>query len=163
MKIVQSIGFAIKLIILLLVCCIVLEAPVIAGSKKKGLRKYYRTQANYTGSQATTACEKGFHMASLWEIFNTSALQYDVNLGFTLPDSGFGPPVGFGWIRTGGNSNNQVNVAALDNCLAWTVNDGKGTAVSLPGGWGTTPSNVNPWIPGLIGCDDPIPVWCVQD
>ena len=41
-------------------------------------------------------------MASLGEIHDTSNLRYDTDLGLTLADSGFGPPIVFGWIRTGG-------------------------------------------------------------
>jgi hypothetical protein len=72
----KNIGlFVVRIIILVLVCCTFLETPVSAGSKKKGAKKYYQSHSGFTGSQASTACEKGFHMASLWEIFNTSNLQ----------------------------------------------------------------------------------------
>ena len=69
-------------------------------------RKFYRTQTTFDGAHALTACVLGFHMASLWEIFNVSVLEYDTSLGATMDDSGSGPPADvLGWIRTGFNSN----------------------------------------------------------
>ena len=155
--------FAIRVIVLAIVCCVALEAPVIAASKKKGTKKYYLSESAFTGSQASTACEKGFHMALLWEIYNTSALQYDVELGLVHSNSAFGPPVGFGWIKTGNSPSNVTNIPGLDDCLSWTVNDGKGTAVSLAGHWNTTSSVISPWIAILFTCDNSLSVWCVQD
>jgi hypothetical protein len=74
-------------------------------------RKFYLAQGGFTGSQALTACAVGYHMASLWEIFEVSTPRYDTTLGATTDDSGFGPPkfsgvdnlqfVGAGYIRTG--------------------------------------------------------------
>jgi hypothetical protein len=149
--------------VLILVGCIIFETPVIAGSKKKGIKKYYLSQSAFTGSQATTACEKGFHMAALWEIFETSNLHYDATLGITHPEAASGPPVGFGWIRTSGSANNMTNIPGLDNCQSWTVDDGKGTAVSLAGHWNDTPSVISPWVQLLLACGNTVHVWCVQD
>jgi len=161
---VRNIGlFAIRMIVLTMVCCVAIEAPLIAASKKKNPKKYYLSQSGFTGSQASTACEKGFHMATLWEIYNTSSLQYDVDLGVVHGNSAFGPPVGFGWIRTGNSPNNTANIPGLDDCLSWTVNDGKGTTVSLAGHWNTTSSVISPWVTILITCDSSVSVWCVQD
>jgi hypothetical protein len=42
-----------------------LGADASAGQQ---LKKFFLTIGEFTGSQATTACPKGFHMASLWEI-----------------------------------------------------------------------------------------------
>jgi len=67
--------------------------PADAGGFKG--RKCYLTQNLKNGSQALTACVEKFHMASLWEIFNTSNLGYDTSRGFTQVDSGSGPPAGF--------------------------------------------------------------------
>ncbi len=69
-------------------------------------RRYYLAPLNYSGSQALTACAAGFHMASLWEIFDFTALTYDRSLGIVRPDSSAGPPAGgsaaSGWVRTAG-------------------------------------------------------------
>ena len=84
--------------------------PIVAQLQP---RKFYLTKTeDYTGSQALSACASGYHMASLWEIFDTSNLRYDTALGASSTDSGSGPPVavyfglghfeGDGWIRTGG-------------------------------------------------------------
>ena len=69
-----------------------------------GTKKFYLTQSGANGSQALTACDGGYHMASIWEILDPSNLKYDTNRGRTLGDSGSGPPslgAGVGWIRTG--------------------------------------------------------------
>jgi hypothetical protein len=68
-----------------------------------GPRKFYLTQTRHVGNEVLAVCAAGYHMASLWEIFDPSNLRYDTQLGFTLEDSGFGPPsFEGGWIRTGG-------------------------------------------------------------
>ena len=68
-------------------------------------KSYYVTKTSHDGSEALTACAEGYHMASLWEIFDTSNLRYDTQLGATAQDSGLGPPsisgLSEGWIRTG--------------------------------------------------------------
>ena len=100
---------------------LVTEQPARADSKK-GLRTFYLTKDFHDGSQALTACAPGFHMASLWEIFDPSNLRYDATLGFTRDDSGSGPPQGsFGWIRTGTGATTS-NFAGVGNCNAWQSN-----------------------------------------
>lgn len=71
------------------------------GKQQRGGRKFYLTRDRYDGSHALSACADGYHMASLW-ILDPSNLSYDTNLGISLADAGFGPPVvAPGWIRTG--------------------------------------------------------------
>ena len=65
------------------------------------------------------ACAQGYHMSSLREIFDTSNLRYDTDLGQTLADSGFGPPNFFGWIRTGALATGD-NIPGRGNCNAWS-------------------------------------------
>ena len=127
-------------------------------------RSFYLTQTTHNGSQALTACAEGYHMASLWEIFDTSNLKYDTSLGFTLPDSGSGPPTSQdGWIRTG-FVGGAGNFPGLANCSAWTSTAGGGTTVALPDRWDpTTLSRVTPWQPLLVACFEDPHVWCVQD
>ena len=128
--------------------------------KRDSRRSYYLTQTTHTGSQALSACGEGYHMASLWEIFDTSNLRYDTALGFTRDDSGFGPPIAVGFVRTGRDG------PSGENCNAWTSDSGSehGTGVSLaPGPWNGDALVVSPWQAGLAACVFPIRVWCVQD
>ena len=85
---------------LLAVSAVTLSVPIQAEAKTK----YYLTSVSVPGDAALTACDPGFHMASLWEIHDTSNLQYDTGRGLTQDDSGSGPPAALGWIRTGGTS-----------------------------------------------------------
>jgi hypothetical protein len=69
-------------------------------------RQYYLTAAGtyYDGSQATTACAEGYHMASMWELLDVSNLIYNTTLGFqhSSGDQGDGPPAhADGWVRSG--------------------------------------------------------------
>jgi hypothetical protein len=138
-------------------------------------RTFYLTQTQHNGSQALTACAQGYHMASLWEIFDTSNLRYNTTLGFTQGDSGFGPPSAFtienpvnaeGWIRTGVPLFNG-GVTGQANCLVWTDNSagGIGTVVFLENLWGQqSPTTViSPWVAGTRACSSAKRVWCVQD
>ena len=141
------------------------------GQQPFARRQFYLTQTEHNGSQALTACADGYHMASLWEIFDPSNLRYNTELGFTQSDSGFGPPtVGpfpplpIGWIRTG-TSSTSGNLPGFTNCQAWTSNLGLGSVVSLPEVWtSAVPSTpISPWSAGTSECDSAQPVWCVQD
>ncbi|MHC4062994.1 MAG: right-handed parallel beta-helix repeat-containing protein [Planctomycetota bacterium] len=130
-------------------------------------RRYYLTTSFLPADQALTACAAGFHMASLWEIRDTSNLTYDVDLGWSwaVSDSGSGPPTAFGWIRTGGSSASSP-VPGDANCHSWTsaTGDDWGTAVALESDWDTNPGDVvSPWSAGVRPCDDGAWVWCVQD
>lgn len=79
-----------------------LRAEVAQVRNEVQPRRFYVTQDAFRGEHALNACTAGFHMASLWEIFDVTTLKYDTQLGRTLPDSGEGPPAGQrGWIRTG--------------------------------------------------------------
>ena len=137
-------------------------------------RTFYLTQTQHNGSQALTACAQGYHMASLWEILDTSNLRYNTELGFKQSDSGFGPPSGFaledpinaaGWIRTGGPLFNG-GVIGPANCLVWTDNSGSlGTVVFLENNWGQlSPTTViSPWVGQTRACSFASRVWCMQD
>jgi len=104
-------------------------------------------------------------MAALWEIFDTSNLSYDTELGFTQADSGFGPPIRSGWIRTG-NLASGSHIAGDANCQAWTSAGAKdsGTRVFLINLWNSTSvSVINPWQASPFFCAADERVWCVQD
>ena len=129
-------------------------------------KSFYLTQTGHTGSQALTACAEGYHMASLWEIFDTSNLRYNTVLGFNNADSGFGPPTNtFAWIRTG-----LVATASSSpgggNCNAWTSASSmdNGTLVALPVVWDfANVTVISPWNSVTTGCSFPLRVWCMQD
>ena len=78
------------------------DTLVAAAAAADSRRAFYVTSVGHKGDAASTACESGFHMASIWEIIDVSNLRYDTARGFTRPDSGSGPPQWEeGWIRTG--------------------------------------------------------------
>jgi hypothetical protein len=145
------------------------EAPAAPAATSGGLRKYYRTATSYLPTEALTACATGYHFASLWEILDTSNLEYDTILGDYQDDSGYGPLTSRrGWVRTGYNSA-STGYPGQNNCLAWMTNDGayQGTSAELPDQWTSTDPNEIPdigvWIVGNASCSTAIPVWCVED
>jgi hypothetical protein len=132
-------------------------------------RKFYLTTTPVDGLGALNACDSRFHMASLYEIFDTSNLKYDTNRGQTAADSGAGPPSGVnGWIRTGYSSDDS-GFPGQANCAAWTSNNGilLGTAVRLREEWDASAGLISPWKaaqgPEQPFCDATLPVWCVQN
>jgi hypothetical protein len=143
---------------------IILIGVAIDADAKKKARKYYLTQEGFTGSQALTACANKFHMASLWEIFDTTALQYDTKNGFTLGDSGSGPPDASGWVRTG-QSSNDSSTAGIGNCNAYTSDTGFGTLIALEDDWTNLGNDlsISPWTAAASHCNNHNLVWCVQD
>jgi hypothetical protein len=142
---------------------IALQAQVTSLANK-GPRKFYLTQTAHDGAQALSACAEGYHMASIGEIRDTSNLRYDTDLGVTAPDSGFGPIVDFGWIRTGTNPL-TANVPGVANCGAWNVAvpGAFGTRVEPFSGWNSAGITTSPWTPATHPCNSLSRVWCVQD
>ena len=146
----------------------VVNGIVSSGAPSK-LRRYYLTKDKvFDGTHALTACAAGFHMASLWEIFQTGNLQYDTDstLALTTGDSGQGPVQEIGWIRTGNESSN-ANVSGTGNCSGWTTNSSSafGTEVTLPSGnWFTSFDTItHPWVNTQFACNNLNRVWCVED
>jgi hypothetical protein len=140
----------------------------VASLANKGPRKFYLTPTTHTGAQALSACARGYHMASLWEIHDPTNLRYDTELGVTRADSGFGPPTGiggFGWIRTGYFAESAGHSVGTVNCNAWTSADSlaDGTAITLPSFWGSTTVVIGPWFAAPSPCNAQLSVWCVQD
>jgi hypothetical protein len=99
-------------------------------------REFYLTKTLFPPTGALQACSTGYHMASLWEIFNVSTLKYNTELGTTSSDSGSGPPYQSGWIRTGYVANNNPT-PGVANCNGWTDNsfNDHGSAVRLQTDW----------------------------
>jgi hypothetical protein len=143
----------------------------IVGQGPGHPRNFYITKTLHTGSQALSVCASGYHMASLWEIFDPSNLRYDTDLGLTRADSGSGPPslpqTG-GWIRTGYFADDGLPIpfAGEANCQAWTSADSQhlGTSVLLVTRWASLPfSAINPWAARPFPCNTARRVWCVED
>ncbi len=135
------------------------------------MRSYYLSPVTWTAGQAPDACDDGFHMASIWEIRNTTLLRYDTTRGFTNADSGFGPPalapnqsgsfiVALGWVRTG-----ELSLSS-GNCDAYTTSSGSasGAAVHLDRNWSDFPNFISTWRSSVFDeCSQFYGAWCVQD
>ncbi len=50
----------------------------------RGVRRFYNTTTSHKGDAALTACDTGFHMASLFELTNGD-LEYDTTRGLINP------------------------------------------------------------------------------
>ncbi|MCI0417022.1 hypothetical protein L0222_29995 [bacterium] len=154
------------ILFLLLAMNVLATKPSEAGSSSG--RKFYLTKDTFTGAQALTACASGYHMASLWEIFDPSNLRYNKILGLTNVDSGSGPPSAeVGWIRTGFNFSDVSTLPGRANCAVWSSDSSldNGTIVALQPDW-QFPSDapVNPWGSAAAPCNITIfHVWCVQN
>jgi hypothetical protein len=156
-----------KFFILVSVMITLAIASAQPASAAAGQRTFYVTKDGYTGSEALSACAKGYHMASIFEILNVSNLRYikDKGFGFISQDSGEGPPAEVaGWVRTGG-SKSGAGSAGTGNCEAWTSDStgDVGTAAGLPSQWEAPAVAISPWIAVPINCSSPTQVWCVQD
>ncbi len=131
-------------------------------------RLYYLTEANFSTSQALTACAAGYHMASMWEIIDPSNLTYDYTnpAAHTKADSGQGPPsLWYGWVRTGGDSSGS-GTAGTGNCNNWTSNSNavSGVSVRLSRTWETPPNEIGGiWDATSFTCNFTGPVWCARD
>ena len=140
----------------------------IPSTADAGHKKFYVTLGGFHGNQALTACDRGFHMASLWEIFDPSNLEYDTKRGypgFTDNDLGSGPPVRrFGWIRTG-EDHGEISGTGIANCQTWTSNSGSdnGTEAALDNYWLGPTTQISPWTADEHSCDQLSAVWCVQN
>jgi hypothetical protein len=156
------------------------QAPAWTG------RPFYLTKNKVKGNQATTACATGYHMASLFEIYDVSVLQYDTSLGIVNGDSGSGPPSratdqddGFGWVRTGSLTtpapNSLGGLSGVANCSAWHSGApaDHGSVIELNSVWHRfTPGDVIQGVwrdsapasnPPGEPCNLPIRVWCVHN
>ena len=124
--------------------------------------QYYQTNDPYYGDQVLSACARGFHTASLWEILDTTNLRYNTRLGYTRRDSGYGPPTTGGWVRTG-YASDSTDLAGEGNCQAWTSDSGMeyGSWIYLPGSWEAGYETLMGWATGARACSDPLQVWCV--
>ena len=128
---------------------------------------YYLTAGDsYDGGDAPSACAKGYHMASLWEIWDVSNLRYEGNLGYQYPDGdcGQGPPTDvLGWVRTGEAASTSNEGPGRANCSAYTSTTViSGTVVALPNDWSAPASTMGVWVAGTASCASSQRVWCVR-
>jgi hypothetical protein len=135
-------------------------------------RRYYLTAETHNGANALSACTAGYHMASFWELFDPSQLQYA-----TVPqrgvatliraDQGSGPPTGsdsFGWVRTGYFSQSGLpDAPGLTNCDAYTITTGFGTAISPKYTWNFNAEAFAAWDFNSASCGSSLPVWRIED
>jgi hypothetical protein len=142
---------------------LLLVATLISAAEA-GTRKFYLTTTSVQGDQVLTACAKGYHFASIFEILEPSNLTYDAKLGFVTADTGSGPPANYsGWVRTG-NISDVSSIPGLANCHVWTSNNSNdnGTNAALSGYWSQAATNISPWATENVQCASHFPVWCVS-
>ena len=148
------------------------DALVTVAVESAGPRKFYLSLTVSDGSSALTACATGFHMASIWEIYDPSTLQYawDHADATVTVDSGFGPPATHsGWVRTGSLSH-STEVVGQANCSAYTSNgfSDYGTRVFLQDYWLDPGGSVtavpgSPWYAYAFSCAFGKGTWCIED
>lgn len=140
-------------------------------------RRFYVTGSAHTGAEAAGACDDGFHMANMWEIFDLGTMKYDATRGFTEEDDGpGGTPIASGWIRTGRFANaagSEFGPGGAANCNLWqsAASTDFGTIVGLNSNWGAQIlqqgvsefNAVSPWEAFATSCAGIHRVWCVED
>jgi hypothetical protein len=130
-------------------------------------RRFFVTSTNTSGALADTSCPAGFHMASLWELHDVTALTYDqyVPNAKARSDMGTGPVAGWwAWVRTGNDAFN-ANLAGRANCDVWTSTTAGhyGTLARLAETWTAAGVAISPWQAQTWSCTGTAPVWCVAD
>ena len=140
-------------------------AAFASAPSQAGPKKYFLTLELVIARNAPDACGKGYHMASLWEIFDPTLLKYDTKRGQASDDSASGPPAGpSGWIRTGAGSSSS-STPGTGNCNGWLslVPLDYGTSAALDTDWGGGSIAASPWTAFTFPCDTLLPVWCRQN
>jgi hypothetical protein len=132
-----------------------------------GRKRFYLTPSpGYDGADAATACDAGFHTASLWEMIDPSALQYDFALrGHVIDPGSQGPPVlSAGWVRTSAPSSGSGPAGDAD-CVGWTSasNLDRGTTSYFNRDWTLAALATSPWVHITVPCNGITRVWCVED
>ena len=144
------------------------QAPAdrVAAASSSQMRQFYLTPADtYNGANVRTACDSGYHTASLWEILDPSHLKYNLDKGYKVDDSGKGPPANpAGWVRTG-SSAGASGSAGFVNCQAYSSASGGayGSVVWLGGAWDGATRSVHVWDAAAWPCNLTSRVWCVED
>lgn len=142
---------------------------------RRGARRFYLTTTPTNGDfDPSTACDVGFHFASIHELRDVTTLEYDARRGPTATgiDSAVGGPYtgsnGWGWIRTGFASpaflSNNGEPGDAD-CSGWDVVGGasQGTRAKPTDTWDTPPLAAGNWETELVFCNTTNRLWCVED
>ena len=137
------------------------------GYFTRSARKYCLTQAlaQAGGADADDICPGGFHMATLWEIHDTSNLEYDNQSGSCVLGAGEGPALEGGWVH-GLAMSVFGQVPGYANCQLWTSNSGShyGSWVALAAQWDSPPTPISPWAGSAQPCNyNAGRTWCVED
>ena len=154
-----------------------LSATVNAGVPAKP-KMYYLTNKYFDGADAITACDSGFHMASLSEIQDPSNLQYAPK-PTPVYDSHDSPPFDqasdqfpdhTGWVRTEAealtglvyncdvwrSSSDQQSGATMTRRSLWGENNGHSLSEEPdPAAWWQSTQTAS--------CDQRESVWCVEN
>ena len=147
----------------------VLLEPIYAVDPAKA-KMYYITAGFFTGDDAITACDPGFHMANLSEIQDPSNLQYAPRVipAYDPAQASGQFPDHTGWVRTEADSLTGL----VYNCDVWRSSSdqqsGKTmTRRSLRGEKGRSLYESDPaawWQATHIAtCSIPEHVWCFED
>jgi hypothetical protein len=160
---------AFRLLFILLICMTLGGSVAYAGeslapsqtvSTAFAGRQYYLTSSTHLGNQVLSACETGYHAASLWEIYDVSNLAYNTTLGYAhFPGDGTPPTNVWGWARTG-------DVASIgSNCGIWSFAAAGhfGTVIAMPNNWSTPGSTMGAWKTDTRECNVITRVWCVEN
>ena len=150
--------------------------PNVSQAQKEcaAMKRYYLSANMVKGNEVTKVCREGFHTASLWELFDTSNLEYatefgDGSLGL---EKGSGPPSGvYGWVRTGwapGFGGTGSRTPGQAHCFLWTSDSSSfsGTRIRLANDWRKKwppISRIGPWEAESKKCNNRDRVWCMQD
>ena len=160
----------------------VTELPATVNSGVPAEAKmYYLTSTLFTGGEASTACDSGFHMASLSEIQDTSKLQYAPRrtpaddpprdspvLDQTSDKFSDQFPEHTGWVRNEADPYSGL----VRNCDGWTSSSDQqgGTTMTRRSLWGENGRSLNESDPAawwqssrVAPCSEPESVWCVED
>jgi hypothetical protein len=166
---------------LLLVAVMVLVSLVgmVGFSRADNAKMYYLTKNSFDGGDAITACDSGFHMASLSEIQDPSNVQYapgrkpayDSTYEFVPFDQASDQfPDHIGWVRSGvyppsgfvndcGDFRDKYDIqlgTTMTRRSLWGEDNGHSLyEESDPAAWWQSTQTAS--------CSQPEPVWCVED
>jgi len=144
-------------------------------------KMYYLTVTRFTGGEAVTACDSGFHMANISEIQDTSKLEYAPRrtpaydpphdspaLDKTSDEFSDRFPEHTGWVR----SEADPYSGSVRNCDGWTSSSDQqgGTTMTRRSLWGENGRSLYESDPAawwqasrVESCSQPQSVWCVED
>ena len=126
-------------------------------------RRVYVTPGYFEGDEVLTACARGYHLASYWEIREPSNFVYETRLGLTNADYQFGPPASkeagvtglWAWLDFG------TVPDVTYNCNGWTGYAYHGYSASL--GMANPASTFYPFNIQVNRCNMKAHVWCASD